>query len=492
MRTEALELPNRRDPSMPTARDILAILFRQRWAMAIAFVFVLAAVFLSGVWVPGYEAQMKILVQRQRSDAIITSSAIAPTQFNSDQVSEEDLNSEAELLNSDDLLRRVVLTTQLGHKPGFPAAPQNDIDVAKAVHKLVKDLTIEPRRKSNVISVRYRSSNPQMAAETLNALSAAYTQMHLELHRSPGEFKFFDQQAHEYQQGLDDAQARLIEFTKKTGVVAAQLERDSALKQADEFDADAHHAQTTVVETEKRIEILQTELRSVQPRMTTVVRNSDNPQLQSQLKSTLLNLELKRTELLAKYEPSYRLVQDVDHQISDVKGAISVEEKKPIKDETTDQNPDYEWVRTELTKAQTDLIGLRARAVSALSVAVQYRQAAQRLSQQDLDQQDLLRAAKTQERNYLLYVDKREEARTSDALDQRGIINVALVERPVVPALPNRSPLNLAFLTLLLAGTVSFSTAVAVDFMDSSFRTPDELANYLGTPVLAALPKGGE
>jgi hypothetical protein len=36
------------------------------------------------------------------------------------------------------------------------------------------------------------------------------------------------------------------------------------------------------------------------------------------------------------------------------------------------------------------------------------------------------------------------------------------------------------------------STAFVVDFMDPSFRTPDELAGYLGMPVLAALPKGGE
>jgi len=31
-----------------------------------------------------------------------------------------------------------------------------------------------------------------------------------------------------------------------------------------------------------------------------------------------------------------------------------------------------------------------------------------------------------------------------------------------------------------------------VDFLDPSFRTPDELAFYLGTPVLASLPKGRE
>jgi hypothetical protein len=28
-----------------------------------------------------------------------------------------------------------------------------------------------------------------------------------------------------------------------------------------------------------------------------------------------------------------------------------------------------------------------------------------------------------------------------------------------------------------------------VDFVDPTFRTPDELANYLDMPVLAALPK---
>ena len=97
----------------------------------------------------------------------------------------------------------------------------------------------------------------------------------------------------------------------------------------------------------------------MKPRMTTVVRTADNPELLQQLKSTLLNLELKRTELLTKYEPTYRLVQEVDQQIADAKSAISAEESKPIRDETTDQDPDYQWVRAELTKAQADLSGLK-------------------------------------------------------------------------------------------------------------------------------------
>jgi uncharacterized protein involved in exopolysaccharide biosynthesis len=247
-----------------------------------------------------------------------------------------------------------------------------------------------------------------------------------------------------------------------------------------------------VTETQQRIRALLAQQKSVQPRLTTALRTSDNPQLLQQLKSTLLNLELKRTELLTKYDPGYRLVQEVDEQIAETKSAISAEENKPIREKTTDQNPNYQWIRAELTKAQTDLSGLKAREAAATSIAKQYHEAARRLDQDGVVQQELLRAAKTQEENYLLYVRKSEEARISDALDQQGILNVALAEQPVVPALPSRSPLNAAILTLLLAVSVSLSTAFVVDLMDPSFRTPDELSSYLGMPVLATLPKGGE
>jgi len=492
MRADELPIERYTRQPLPTLRDIIAVLFRQRWPMLAAFALVVIAVAVSGVWIPKYEAQMKILALRQRTDAMVTPSANAPVQFSSDQVSEEDLNSEVELLNSDDLLRKVVLTTGLDGQSGSSTDSGSAARVAKAVRKLGKDLTIEPLRKTNVISVRYKARDPEMAAKVLKAMAAAYMEKHLEVHRPSGEFKFFDQQTAQYQQGLDQAQEKLTDFTKGTGVVSADLERDSALQQAAAFDSTARQAQTTLLETEQRIRALQTELQSIKPRMTTAVRNSDNPQLLEQLKSTLLNLELKRTELLTKYEPTYPLVQEVDQQIAEAKSAISAEENKPIRDETSDQNPDYQWVQAELTKAEADLSGLKARAAAAAAVAAKYHEEAQSLGQDELVQDNLLSAAKTQEANYLLYVQKREEARISDALDQRGILNVSLAEQPVVPALPKRSPLGVALLTLLLAGAFSLTTAFVLDFMDPTFRTPDELVGYLGTPVLAALPKGGE
>jgi uncharacterized protein involved in exopolysaccharide biosynthesis len=492
IRMDELAIERNRSQPLPTLRDIIAVLFRQRWPMIASFALVVIAMAVSGMWIPKYEAQMKILALRQRSDAMVTSSANAPSQNSNDQVSEEDLNSEVELLNSDEVLRKVVVTTGLAGQSAFSTDGASAVSVAKAVRKLSKDLKIEPLRKTNVISVSYDARDPKMAEEVLKALSAGYMEKHLELHRSSGEFKFFDQQTEHYKRGLNLAQEKLTNFTKGTGVVSAELERDSALHQADDFDSTARQAQTTLLETEQRIRALKAELQTIKPRITTVVRNSDNPELLQQLKSTLLNLQLKRTELLTKYEPTYRLVQEVDQQIADAKSAIAAEESKPIRDESSDQNPDYQWVQAELTKAKADLSGLKARATAAAAVAAKYRAQAQGLDQSMVTQQNLLQDTKTQEDNYLLYEHKREEARISNALDQGGILNVALAEPPVVPALPKRSPLSVALLTLLLAGTFSFSTAFVLDFMDPTFRTPDEMAGYLGIQVLAALPKGGE
>jgi uncharacterized protein involved in exopolysaccharide biosynthesis len=185
-------------------------------------------------------------------------------------------------------------------------------------------------------------------------------------------------------------------------------------------------------------------------------------------------------------------VQEVNQQIAETKNAIATEESKPIREESSDRDPSYQWVKDELAKAETELSGLKSRAASAAAIAAQYRQGAEQLDQSAIVQQDLMRAEKTQENNYLLYARKREEARISEALDQRGIVNVALAEQPIVPALPTKSPLSMIVLTLLLAGTFSLSSAFVVDFMDPSFRTPDELANYLGAPVLAALPRRGD
>jgi len=475
-------------PLLPTTRDLAGVVFRQRWLIGITFFLAVMVIGLSGFWVPKYDTEMKILVRRNRPETMIASTS-SQSELISDQVSPEELNSEVELLNSKDLLRKVVLSTGLAGPLAASDDRGNDVRIARAVRKLAKDLSIEPLRHSDVISVGYSSPSPELAESVLKALAAGYVEKHLEVRGADEEFKFFNQQVNQYQKGVEQAQADLKNFSRGTGVVSAQLERDDALKEAGDFESKARDAQAAVDETEQRIVKLKAQLSTVQPRVRTIVRTADNSQLLEQMKSTLLTLQLKRTELLSKFQPGYRLVQDVDQQIQDTQSALDAAEKNPIHEESSDQNPAYLWVQSELTKAESDLTGLKARAESTREVAARYHADAEKLGQQELQEEDLERAAKTQTDNYLLYQQKREEARINDALDQRGILNVALAEQPVAPTLPEKSPLRLALLTLLIAGTLSMSTGMVKDFVDPTFRTPDELANYLGVPVLAALPR---
>lgn len=489
MANEMMEMQRYERRPLPTARDLVAVVFRQHRLIIACFVGVVALVFLSGMWTRKYEAHMKILVLRQRMDAAVTAQPNAPPEV-TPEITEEDLNSEVELLRSDDLLRKVVLATGLQHRSRSLFGHVNpDMAVAMAVRDLDKNLDVEPVRKANVIDVSYRSSDPQLAAKVLEAVESAYLEKHQEVHRPSGEFQFFSQQTEHFHQGLEQSQAELKAFTQKNGVVAAQVERDLTLQRLADFDANAHEAQAEAADTAQRIRSLQAQLSAMQPRLTTEIRTGENPQLMQQLKSTLLTLELKRTELLTKFDPSYRLVQETDKQIAETRSEIATEESKPPQEKTTDEDPTYEMLRSELAKAREELVGLNARAAASRTVANEYRLNARNLEQEGLQQEDLERNEKTQEDNYLLYLNKREEARISDALDRHGILNVAIAEKPLVPALPVQSPTKTAGITFLLGFFVSIGAGFIVDYASPTFRTPDEVAGYLDVPVLASLPK---
>ena len=130
-----------------------------------------------------------------------------------------------------------------------------------------------------------------------------------------------------------------------------------------------------------------------------MIRNSDNPQLTEKMKSKLLELQLKRTELLTKFQPSYRLVQEIDQQIAETQSSILGEEHSPLRDETTNQEPNHEWAKSELIKAQVELGTLEAHGQATRVQVAGYREVAQRLGGDALRQGELLAELKVARRN---------------------------------------------------------------------------------------------
>jgi len=480
---EAGLIRNSRTTPSPTLRELAAILFRQSRFVAISFVLVFVVTMVYAFLSPRYEAHLNVLLRRGRSDPVVSSQPAPAADFSRSEISEEELNSEVELLRDEDLLKQVVQTSGL-----VPAETTGRAKVELAVRKLARALVVEAAKKSNLIRVRYRAQDPELAAAVLAALSRAYVQKHMALQRPSGEAEFFEQQTAEYQQRLQQSETQLVQFGLNRGVASPALERDIALQKLGEADAAYRQIDQERVETERRVTALRAQLKSLPARSVTVKRWADNPQLMEKLKTHLLELQLKRTELLTRFEPSYRLVQEVDRQIDETRQSISGEALTPVRDETTDKDPNYEWARMELEKAEVQEQSLRARQSTAAAQIANLRTSAQQMQVDSVAQQDLVRTAKAEEDNYLLYRRKREEARIGDALDERRILNVAVVEPPVAPALPVHSMLFWFVIAIGLASTVSIGAGFTAEYFDPTIRTPSEAHGVLEVPVLAWLP----
>jgi polysaccharide biosynthesis transport protein len=476
----------------PTLRDLLAVVFRQRRLIVISFVVAFLGVALYGVVAAPYEAEMKVLVRRGRVDPVVSSTP-SQAEFDHEGVTEEEMNSEAELLHDNEILTTVVRSADLiaqGRSWFWSLIGDNpDRQLARAVRRIDRRLTVEPVRKATLITVSYKSSDPEQAANILRSLAKAYIARHEQLHRPSGEFEFFEQQVNESRHGLETAEVELMKFGRDQGVTSAAAERDLAIQKLSETDADTRMTQVLIATTAERARRLEQKLKSLPERITTQVRDSDNPQLMEEMKAQLLQLQLSRTDLLAKFEPSYRPVQDVDRKIAETKASIAAEEQAPLRESTSDQDPNHEWAKAELLKTQVELNALGAHAAAESMLLAHYREASSQLGDRAIEQDRLLQDLKATGDKYLLYLNKREEARIGDALDQGGILNVAIAEQATVPALPELSGLSFTLIGLAFAGATSTTLAFVADYLNPAFRTPDEIVDYLGSPVLASLPR---
>ena len=468
------------------------VLFRRRRVFVCVSGLVLAAAIFYAATGTSYQAKMKFLVRRGRADAPVTAGENAPLDLTRMGITEEELNSEVELLRDEEVLRRVVRETGVGGRDWLHflrLGEGNEQVVERAVRRLATRINVEPVKKTNLIAITYAAGDPQVAAKVLQSLSNGYLEKHKTVHRLDGEFGFFEQQTATSRRLLEESKSRLLQFTASHGIVAAGQQRDLALQKLSEMDGRARQAHVEVAEIEQRIAELKKVLAKLPERTTTQMHSADNPELLRSLKATLLDLRLKRTQLLTKFEPNHRLVQEVEQEIAQTETALIAESVTPVRDETTDKNPHYEWAKAELQQAEVQWKAVQARAAAAKMQAAAYRAMAEKLAADAVTQDDLASTEKAAQENYLLYVKKQEEARMDDALDERGIVNVAVAESPVAPALPVRSPFTVLVAGLVAAAVTGTGSAFAADYLDPAFRNPEDVMAYLNAPVLASLPK---
>ena len=87
----------------------------------------------------------------------------------------------------------------------------------------------------------------------------------------------------------------------------------------------------------------------------------------------LIELQNRRTQLLSKFQPEDRLVQEVSQEIANTQEGLEQAKKLPSSDQTTDVNPIRQALEMDVTKEQNELAGLEARRQALVHQIVDYR-----------------------------------------------------------------------------------------------------------------------
>ena len=470
---------------MPGRLEIADALFRRKFFIVASLLLLLATVFAAWKMTDGrYEAQMVLLVRNTRAEVVVTPGqapgAVAPSSLSEGQIA-----TEVQLLMSRNSLRQVVERCKL--QAAASDAP-NATAVDRAVLSLERTIRVTPLAKASMIVVRYTDKDSARAAMVLRELLAVYTDQHIRVHKGGGS-DFFERQSEEQGARLRAAEKRLAKFQSDTKIILLNEQKNLNLRRLMELESAHRESQLAFREGTQRVVSLREMVETLSPRITTQVRNIPNHVLVERLNTMLVDLDNKRTDLLAKFRAEDRLVKQVEQQITDTRSSLDRATRISSSEQASDVNPLRQSLEADLARTKTAQQVLSARLSTLAAQIKEYRSEITKLEGATTPYNDMVREVKSLEENYQLYSRKWEESRIADALDSQKIANITVVEPPEVPGSPVPRSSMLPIGAILLGLALILIAAVLTGLHGQRLHTPQSIYLASGIQVLATVPE---
>jgi len=400
-----------------------------------------------------YQSDMSLIVQNSRKTNVISADPTTNSQPIASVVSEEDINSAVEVLGSTDVLDDVA-DPGWQDSPSHSAQAQNDHEAKLA--NLRKRMIVMPVRKSHVIDVSYTSNDPKVSQDTLSALLRQFIDKEKVLSQPGNVPQFFDKEAQRYKSQWEEAQRKLAAFQQTHGFISVSDKEVESAKALDDARTLLRASEAELSELTQRIATEHAQLATTPVRVRTAQRTSPASGAIDQVNTLLAQLNMKRAQLLTAYQPEDRTVKAVEVQIEQANEELTRLRSLSTSDESTDINPTWQSLDQAFTTDSARLKAVTGRRATLQSQVDRLQSDVRGLSGDALEFKNLQETAASLDANYLLYVQKRDSARMSAAMDNSGLLNFGVVQLPTFSLSPVRpKPLRDAILgfaaTLFLA-----------------------------------------
>ena len=469
-----------------TAADVVTLLWRDRMVMLgvflALFVVGLAAALLMKTQYPAHSSILVRLGQEYVYEPNVGDAArgAIPT---TDQL----IQSEAEMLSSEELRRRVLQDLGVGRVfpsradayAKAPGAKRLQL-LDQAIAAMGTNLKVDSAPDTSVVRVTYSDTDADRAALVLGKLLDEYLVYRRAVLVGASE-PFLDQQLKDFETQLAGADSAYQAFLVDAGVADFDTEKSSLSSVETSLTSDVYLVQARLKEIEGRLDELGRQVGKVSPEIS-LYRDANTAPTDK-----LVQLQLERQDLLSRYKPSSQPVRDVDQKIAQLQAMVGQggEGGQFPGPRRFGANPVYQTVQTEQIQLTAEANSMRTRQAAIDDELGQIAVRRQKLNALEPRYLELSRDRDLLQSEIKDLMQKKQETEAAQSISSKSSDNIRIIERPTPPTSGKSLKKPLAALALLFAAFTALCTGLVRLFLRRGFPTAASAARTLDLPVLA-------
>jgi uncharacterized protein involved in exopolysaccharide biosynthesis len=440
-------------------KDYYRTLRKHRWLVLGLF---LTTVFTVAIWsfvqTPVYQASATVLIEPE-PPKVLNIQEVTPI----GGPSQDYYRTQYELMTSRPIVEKVIENLNL--KKRVPRLEQS-ADPARA---LQASINVEPRRNTRLVAVKFESADPQLAAEVTNALARQYVKHNLDvkLRGAQEAMTWLNEQMSSLKVKVQESSEALQNYRVKAGIMGLQEQRQITAQKIMDFNKQYLEAQAQRLSVEAKLGELQ-RVTGDRGGAATIFTVADNALIQK-LKAEASELEVTKAKLSRTFKEKHPEILKVDAQLEQVTQKIDAE------------------IKTMLRGVQTEYRVAKAREETLLGNVNRLRTEAQELNEKEIQYLNLQRDSDSNQQLYEAVLKRLKETGVTGGLETN---NVSVIEDAAVPRSPvrPRKTVNLA-ISVLVGLLVGVGVALAIEYFDTTVKTPDDVERHLGLPVIGIVPQ---
>jgi uncharacterized protein involved in exopolysaccharide biosynthesis len=484
-------------------REIVSVARRRKWLLIVPMILV-TVLALAGSFLmeKRYESSTMVLID-QTKFLSRELQALVPGQgegegWVAETQRQDRLNAIRNEITSSADLSRLIDELSLGTDPKVQRKAQQlnaerpDVSVQELVYRiLIEDLRKDIRVDFNgqsIIQITAESSSPQKAMNIATKLAEIFKdeQFKRDLKGVRGAMNFSDEQLSIYKKNLDEAEQKRADFasTYLRDQLDEAVASDTNLRA---INADIDNIKILIDDNIREQTRLRTELSNYKASQLELTFGKEYDRIRDEIYSETQRL----AEYMSRYKWSDPKVLNANLSINDHARELENIVAQKVKEQFSSASADDISNLTRYFAFQTRELVLRKK-MSDFQVSLStLRNRVSRQPQYEVQMRNLENDARSAREVYEAFKSQLTGSEISQSLvrdeseSKYRIIEPAAV--PLTPVKPNR--LKITGLGFVLGMVIGGAALFIMELMDRSFRRVEEVEDYLGVPVLAAIPK---